>query len=227
MLVSFNVVVMWSQGSSAVLKSCSRNLFQFFPNFQVLFQSCYCSFLQVVWSCDLRVQKLCSRHFLVIYFTFFPNLNFFCNFLLGVFFLIFILCREGFSWLRGQPRALPLRGAWGPAPRPPPLRGAFPSAQGSPINYCSIASAFLLFKVFATRPAQWVQLFHISRCSCNLFQFIPNFQVLFGSCSCYFPQVQWSCDLRVQVVCQVMFLEFISIFPQFSSAVQVMFWLFW
>jgi len=64
---------MWSQGSSAVLKSCSGNLFQFFLNFQVLFQSCYWYFLQVVWSCDLRVQMLCLSHVSVIYFNLFLN----------------------------------------------------------------------------------------------------------------------------------------------------------
>jgi len=46
-----NDVVMWSQGSSGVLKSCSCSLFQIFLNFQVLFKWYSCYFPQVVWSC--------------------------------------------------------------------------------------------------------------------------------------------------------------------------------
>jgi len=63
-------VVMWSQGSSAVVKSCHCNLFQIFLNFLVLFKWCSCSSPQVVWSCDLRVQMLCSSDVPLIYFNF-------------------------------------------------------------------------------------------------------------------------------------------------------------
>jgi len=69
LLFSSSDVIMWSQGSSAVLKSCSCNLFQFFLNFQVLFKWCSCYFLQLQWSCDLRVQVMCSSHVPRIFFN--------------------------------------------------------------------------------------------------------------------------------------------------------------
>jgi len=71
-IFSSSGVVIWSQGSNAVFESCFCNFFQFFLNFQVLFKLCSCSFCQVQWSYDLRVQTLCSRHVPVIYFKFSP-----------------------------------------------------------------------------------------------------------------------------------------------------------
>jgi len=70
LLFSSSAVAMWSQGSSAVLNSWSCNFFQFFSNFQVLFKWCSCYSPQVVRSCDLRVQMLCSSDVPVIYFNF-------------------------------------------------------------------------------------------------------------------------------------------------------------
>jgi len=48
----------------------------------------------------------------------------------------------------------------------------------------------------------------IKSCSCHLFLFFLNFQVLFKWCSYCFPQVVWSCDLRVHVACSFYFLLF-------------------
>jgi len=54
-------------GSKWCLKSCSCNLFQIFPNFQVLFKSCSGYFCQMQWSCDPRVPVACSCYFFLFF----------------------------------------------------------------------------------------------------------------------------------------------------------------